>query len=118
MSVLKRFILVLILLGFFPSFLSAQEKLSSPIIPRDVLFGNPERAAPQISPDGTQLGYLASVNGVLNVWIRTIGKKVQQAYRPKIPMLASHHKNGCGNLSSVCLEAKLMIVAKNSYRAC
>jgi dipeptidyl aminopeptidase/acylaminoacyl peptidase len=79
MSVLKRPILVLILLGFFPSFLSAQEKLSSPIIPRDVLFGNPERAAPQISPDGTQLGYLASVNGVLNVWIRTIGKNDDRA---------------------------------------
>src|SRR6201987_2644633 len=79
MSVLKRFILVLILLGFFPSFLSAQEKLSSPIIPRDVLFGNPERAAPQISPDGTQLGYLASVNGVLNVWIRTVGKNDDRA---------------------------------------
>jgi dipeptidyl aminopeptidase/acylaminoacyl peptidase len=79
MSVLKRFILVLILLGFFPSFLPAQEKLSSPIIPRDVLFGNPERAAPQISPDGTQLGYLASVNGVLNVWIRTIGKSDDRA---------------------------------------
>lgn len=79
MSVLKRSILVLILLGFFPSFLSAQEKLSSPIIPRDVLFGNPERAAPQISPDGTQLGYLASVNGVLNVWIRTVGKNDDRA---------------------------------------
>ena len=79
MSGLKRFILVLILLGFLPSFLSAQEKLSSPIIPRDVLFGNPERAAPQISPDGTQLGYLASVNGVLNVWIRTIGKNDDRA---------------------------------------
>jgi dipeptidyl aminopeptidase/acylaminoacyl peptidase len=79
MSGLKRFILVLILLGFLPSFLSAQEKLSSPIIPRDVLFGNPERAAPQISPDGTQLGYLASVNGVLNVWIRTVGKNDDRA---------------------------------------
>src|ERR1700741_4451040 len=79
MSGLKRFILVLILLGFLPSFLSAQEKLSSPIIPRDVLFGNPERAAPQISPDGTQLGSLAPVNGVLNVWIRTIGKNDDRA---------------------------------------
>jgi dipeptidyl aminopeptidase/acylaminoacyl peptidase len=79
MSVLKRFILGLIVLGFFSSFLSAQKKLSSPIIPRDVLFGNPERADPQISPDGTQLGYVAPVNGVLNVWIRTIGKNDDRA---------------------------------------
>lgn len=40
-----------------------------PLIPRDVLFGNPDRAAPQISPDGTRLAYLAPVDGVLNVWV-------------------------------------------------
>jgi dipeptidyl aminopeptidase/acylaminoacyl peptidase len=40
-----------------------------------VLVGNPEKAAPQISPDGTRLSYLApSDKGVLNVWVRTIGK--------------------------------------------
>ena len=44
------------------------------LIPRSVLFGNPERSEPTISPDGTQLGYLAPVNGVLNVWIRTLGQ--------------------------------------------
>src|SRR5512135_2983184 len=46
----------------------------TPLIPRSVLFGNPERSTPVISPDGTQLGYLAPVNGVLNVWIRTLGQ--------------------------------------------
>jgi dipeptidyl aminopeptidase/acylaminoacyl peptidase len=43
------------------------------LIPRSVLFGNPERSEPAISPDGTQLAFLAPVNGVLNVWIRTLG---------------------------------------------
>lgn len=79
MPMLKRLIVVLTVLGFFTGFLCAQEKFSSPLIPRDVLFGNPERADPQISPDGTQLGYLAPVNGVLNVWIRTIGKNDDRA---------------------------------------
>ena len=79
MATLKRAILVSIVLVFFSGFLFAQEKFSSQIIPRDVLFGNPERANPQISPDGTQLGYLAPVNGVLNVWIRTIGKNDDRA---------------------------------------
>ena len=45
------------------------------LIPRSVLFGNPERSEPAISPDGTQLAYLAPVDGVLNVWIRTLGQK-------------------------------------------
>ena len=45
-----------------------------PLIPRDVLLGNPVKASPHISPDGTQLSYLApSKEGVLNVWVRTIG---------------------------------------------
>src|SRR5579862_241571 len=44
------------------------------LIPRDVLFGNPERTAAQISPDGTMLVYLAPSQGVLSVWVRTIGK--------------------------------------------
>jgi dipeptidyl aminopeptidase/acylaminoacyl peptidase len=79
MPMLKRSIVVLTVLGFFTGFLCAQDKFSSPLIPRDVLFGNPERADPQISPDGTQLGYLAPVNGVLNVWIRTIGKNDDRA---------------------------------------
>jgi dipeptidyl aminopeptidase/acylaminoacyl peptidase len=43
------------------------------LIPREVIFGNPEKASPQISPDGTMLAYLAPVNNVLNVWVRTIG---------------------------------------------
>ena len=45
-----------------------------PLIPRDVLFGNPEKAAPAISPDGVRLAYLAPSNGVLAVWVRTIGR--------------------------------------------
>lgn len=39
------------------------------LIPRPVLFGNPEKASPQLSPDGARLAYLAPVGGVLNVWI-------------------------------------------------
>lgn len=38
-------------------------------IPRSILFGNPTRSAPRISPDGRRLAYLApSDGGVLNVW--------------------------------------------------
>jgi len=42
-----------------------------PLIPREILFGNPERTAPQLSPEGTQISWLAPAeNGVLNVWDR------------------------------------------------
>src|SRR5687768_3036827 len=43
------------------------------LIPREVFFGNPDRAGVQISPDGKRLSYLAASEGVLNVWVQTIG---------------------------------------------
>jgi len=47
-----------------------------PLIPRQVLFGNPSKANPQVSPDGKQLTYLApDTKNVLQVWVETIGKK-------------------------------------------
>ncbi|HEV8337431.1 MAG TPA: S9 family peptidase [Candidatus Polarisedimenticolia bacterium] len=46
----------------------------APLIPRSVLFGNPERSSPEISPDGRMLAYLAPDHGVLNIWVRTLGK--------------------------------------------
>jgi dipeptidyl aminopeptidase/acylaminoacyl peptidase len=49
------------------------------LIPREDLFGNPEKASPNISPDGSQLAYLAPDEGVLNVWLRTIGQEDDRA---------------------------------------
>jgi dipeptidyl aminopeptidase/acylaminoacyl peptidase len=46
-----------------------------PLIPRETLFGNPSKIAPRLSPDGRRLTWLAPVDGVLNVWIRTVGRE-------------------------------------------
>src|SRR5260221_11595029 len=43
------------------------------LIPRQVLFGNPERVSPHISPDGTRLAWIAPHDGVLNVWVAPAG---------------------------------------------
>ncbi len=43
------------------------------LIPREILFGNPAKAAPQISPDGVRMAYLAPLDGVLNVWVGDVG---------------------------------------------
>lgn len=46
-----------------------------PIIPRDVLFGNPEKATPRLSPDAARLAWLApDQKNVLQVWVQTVGK--------------------------------------------
>jgi dipeptidyl aminopeptidase/acylaminoacyl peptidase len=41
----------------------------TPLIPRRLLFGNPDRTTPRISPDGRYISYLAPLDGVLNVWV-------------------------------------------------
>ena len=43
------------------------------LIPRSVLFGNPERTSPQISPDGGSLAWIAPRDGVLNLWVAPAG---------------------------------------------
>ena len=50
-----------------------------PLIPRTVLFGNPQRANVRISPDGMYLSYLAPLvqndeTSKLNIWIRSLDK--------------------------------------------
>ncbi|MBD3883321.1 S9 family peptidase [Phormidium tenue FACHB-886] len=52
-----------------------------PLIPREVLFGNPERARPQLSPDGKYLAYIAPDDkNVLQVWLRTLEQPEQDAH--------------------------------------
>ena len=38
-------------------------------IPREIIFGNPERTVARISPDGNYVSWLAPKDGVMNVWV-------------------------------------------------
>jgi hypothetical protein len=70
MKATKLFLTILCLCAGLP----AKAELP-PLIPRDVLFGNPERTSPRLSPDGKRLAWLApDKNNVLQVWVKTIGK--------------------------------------------
>jgi dipeptidyl aminopeptidase/acylaminoacyl peptidase len=51
-----------------------------PIIPREHLFGNPERSSPQISPDGSSFSFIApDEKDVLQVWVLPNGEDLDQA---------------------------------------
>ncbi len=50
-------------------FAVAQPAESVSLIPREALFGNPEKAGGRISPDGKWLSWIAPRDGVLNVWV-------------------------------------------------
>lgn len=43
--------------------------METPLIPRKILFGNPDKTSLKISPDGKYLSFIAPVAGVLNVWV-------------------------------------------------
>jgi dipeptidyl aminopeptidase/acylaminoacyl peptidase len=67
------FFLALTLLLLAPAV--AVRAAEPPLIPRKVLFGNPTKASPAISPDGKHLSYLApDEKNVLQVWVRTRDK--------------------------------------------
>lgn len=48
---------------------AAVAQTAAPIIPRELLFGNPTRSQARISPDGRHVSWLAPVDGVMNVWV-------------------------------------------------
>ena len=46
-----------------------------PLISRDILFGNPERTHPRLSPDGQRFAWIApDRKNVLQVWVKTLGR--------------------------------------------
>ena len=45
-----------------------------PLVPRAVLFGNPEKASPEISPNGKYLAFRAARDCVMNVWVQAVGE--------------------------------------------
>ena len=45
-----------------------------PLIPRTLLFGNPEKTQARLSPDGNYLSFLAPLDGVLNVFVGPVDK--------------------------------------------
>src|SRR5262245_9056603 len=65
-----------------------------PLIPREVLMGNPTRQGPHISPDGKRLSYLApSSKDVLNIWVEPMqgGGKAEMVTADSLQGIFSYH---------------------------
>jgi dipeptidyl aminopeptidase/acylaminoacyl peptidase len=77
MRCLVIFLILTILLmpGCIAAINESKEELNntSHLIPRDLLFGNPDRTMVRISSDGSNISYLAPIKGVLNVWVAPFG---------------------------------------------
>src|SRR5690349_16106902 len=76
-----RQIRILLPLSLLALTLAAQNKPAAtqglpPLIDRELLFGNPEIAGAQLSPDGKFLAFLKPWKGTRNVWV----KKVEEPF--------------------------------------
>src|SRR5580704_7254848 len=76
-----RQIRILMPLSLFAMTIAAQNKPPAmqglpPLIDRELLFGNPEIAAAQLSPDGKYLAFLKPWKETRNVWV----KKVEEPF--------------------------------------
>ena len=61
------------------AFVSSAMESDMTLIPRSVIFGNPERVGANISPDGKNMSFLAPREGVLNVFVVERGKDISEA---------------------------------------
>ncbi len=55
-----------------------------PLLDRELIFGNPEYARSQISPDGKYISFIRPLDGTMNVWV----KGVDEAFEAARPLTA------------------------------
>ncbi|MGD9562370.1 MAG: alpha/beta fold hydrolase [Pyrinomonadaceae bacterium] len=64
---------LIISLGIFVILTAGSESLFAqlpPLVDREVIFGNPEYAGAQISPDGKYISFIKPLNGTMNIWVK------------------------------------------------
>ena len=81
---MTRLIRALTCLALFVSFAAAQQKSAftglPPIIDREIIFGNPEIASPQISPDGQYLAFLKPWKDTRNIYVKGVTEPFSAAH--------------------------------------
>lgn len=72
---MKNYLIIIIFAVLLASLAGADARAGEPtrnnssLISRDLLFGNPDRITTRISPDGSNISFLAPKDGVLNIWV-------------------------------------------------
>src|SRR6185437_13885734 len=69
---------------------AAAEVVQTSLLPRELLFGPPQRTWPQLSPDGRRLAFLApDRDGVTNIWLTARGLDLASAR----PLMHANHRD-------------------------
>ena len=59
-----------------------QSIYSTPLIDREIFFGNPKISGAQLSPDGNYITVIKPLNGIMNIWL----KKIHETFDEAIPI--------------------------------
>jgi len=72
---MKKLLLVCLLTLNYLSNMTAQ----TPILDRDLFFGNPQIAAGQLSPDGKWISFMKEYKGIMNIWVKAFNEPFEKA---------------------------------------
>ncbi|MDQ3713207.1 MAG: S9 family peptidase [Acidobacteriota bacterium] len=81
----KRILIFTVLSLSFMTFGLAIEAQLPPLIDRELLFGNPEIAGAQLSPDGKFIAFRKPYKGTMNIW----GKRADEPFEKARPLTNS-----------------------------
>ncbi len=57
----------------------ARHEIQTPLIDRDLFFGNPEVSGAEISPDGKYIAFLKPYKGTRNIWVKSVNEPFESA---------------------------------------
>jgi dipeptidyl aminopeptidase/acylaminoacyl peptidase len=79
---MKTFVRVLVCLSLLVTAVGAQDKKAAglpPLIDRDLIFGNPEIAGAQLSPNGQYIAFLKPWKDTRNIYVKAVGEPFSAA---------------------------------------
>lgn len=77
-----------------------------PLVPRSVMFGNPQDLGPQLSPDGSKMAWgHRGDDGIVNIWVRDVARDSSWQ--------ATHDKRGIYGARWTCDGAHLLYLHDN-----
>ena len=77
-KIINNMRILLILTTFFAMTINIDAQ-KTPLLDRDLFFGNPEISSGQISPDGQWISFMKAYNGIMNVWVKKINDPFDKA---------------------------------------
>ncbi|MGY6560997.1 MAG: TolB family protein [Luteibaculaceae bacterium] len=67
------------LLLFTALFSTSMQAQKTPLIDREIFFGNPEISGGQLSPDGKYVSFLKEFDGIMNIWVKEFNQEFSEA---------------------------------------